>query len=149
VIRRRTARNELRQIAAQERIEDHVRFEGFLLHEELIDAYLDHHVLLSPSVRAANRDNEGGAPVTLIEASATGMPIVSTWHCDIPEVVQHRDTGLLAEEGDVEPLAAHLSVLHEEPDKLTELGAAAHEHVADEHNARKQGKRLDRIYASL
>ncbi|MCS4101407.1 glycosyltransferase involved in cell wall biosynthesis [Salinibacter ruber] len=77
-------------------------------------AYLEHHVLLTPSVEASDGNNEGGAPVTLIEAAATGMPIVSSWHCDIPDVLHHKKTGLLAEE-DTEQIAGHLERLWENP----------------------------------
>ncbi len=46
-----------------------------------------HHLFLSPSVTAPDGDSEGGAPVSIIEAAATGMPVVSTTHCDIPQAV--------------------------------------------------------------
>ena len=49
--------------------------------------YARHHLFLSPSGTAADGDSEGGAPVAIIETAATGMPVVSTTHCDIPEVV--------------------------------------------------------------
>lgn len=143
------ARQKLQRIVDDHGIGDHVHFLDFLPHDELIEAYLDHHVLLSPSIEAANGDNEGGAPVTLIEASATGMPIVSTWHCDIPEVVQHEETGLLAEEEDTETLTRHLHTLWKDPDQLRTMGVAAHKHIEGEYAAKKQGKRLDSIYKAV
>lgn len=142
----REVREKLRRVVDEYGVAEHVRFLDFLPHDELIDAYLDHHLFLSPSIEAANGDNEGGAPVTLIEASATGMPIVSTWHCDIPEVVQHEETGLLAEEGDTETLARHLHTLWKHPDQLRTMGTAARQHIEAEYDAKKQGRRLDSIY---
>jgi len=44
-------------------------------------------------------DCEGGAPVSLIEASASGIPVVSTVPCDIPQEVKDGLTGRLLPEG--------------------------------------------------
>ena len=35
-------------------------------------------------------DCEGGAPIVLLDAQATGLPIISTKHCDIPDEVSHK-----------------------------------------------------------
>jgi colanic acid/amylovoran biosynthesis glycosyltransferase len=64
-------------------------------------------VLCNPSVTAANGDTEGLGMV-FAEAQATGLPVVSTLHGGIPEVVRDGETGLLARERSVEDLAAHL-----------------------------------------
>jgi colanic acid/amylovoran biosynthesis glycosyltransferase len=130
-------------------LQDRVRLPGLIPHEELMAAYYDHHVFLSPSVHAASGDNEGGAPVSLIEASATGTPVVSSTHCDIPEVVLHEETGLLAAERDVETLADQLLRLYHHPDLMERLGRAAHEHVREAYDAEKQGRALKEIYANV
>jgi glycosyltransferase involved in cell wall biosynthesis len=64
-------------------------------------------VLCNPSVTAANGDTEGLGMV-FAEAQATGLPVVSTQHGGIPEVVHDGETGLLARERSVEELASHL-----------------------------------------
>ncbi|MCS4034708.1 colanic acid/amylovoran biosynthesis glycosyltransferase [Salinibacter ruber] len=143
------AREQLKEIVRSEGIESDVVFRSFLPHDELIDAFHEHHVLLSPSIEASDGDNEGGAPVTLIEAAATGMPIVSTRHCDIPEVVKHSRTGLLAEEGNVDELSRHLYDLYESSGRLESMGKKAREHVCKQHDAKKQGRRLDKIYEQI
>ena len=63
-----------------------------------------HHVLLAPSLTAPSGDTEGGLPVTLLEMAALGVAVVTTRHADIPELVQHQVTGLLADEGSVDGL---------------------------------------------
>jgi colanic acid/amylovoran biosynthesis glycosyltransferase len=145
----RDFRTALRKRAAGHGIEDAVHLRGFLPYADLIQAYLDHHVFLSPSVEAENGDNEGGAPVTLIEASATGMPIVSTFHCDIPEVVVDGKTGLLAKERDVSTLAVHLETLSRNPDRIHELGSAGRKRIEEEYSAEVQGQNLDNIYSYI
>lgn len=62
-------------------------------------------VFLHPSMHAPSGDCEGGAPVVLLDAQASGMPVIATRHCDIPSEVAHGESGLLAEEGDVEALS--------------------------------------------
>ncbi|WP_103027261.1 glycosyltransferase [Salinibacter altiplanensis] len=145
----RKAREVLREIVRRHGIEEYTELRGFLAHEEIIKEYCRHDVFLSPSVEASDGDNEGGAPVTLIEASATGSPVISTWHCDIPEVVRHEKTGLLAEEGDTEKLASHLLEVYQNPDWAEALGEAARDHIEAEYNAKTQGERLDTIYKSI
>jgi colanic acid/amylovoran biosynthesis glycosyltransferase len=64
-------------------------------------------VLCNPSVTAASGDTEGLGMV-FAEAQATGLPVVSTRHGGIPEVVRDGETGLLARERSVEELTKHL-----------------------------------------
>lgn len=143
------ARKKIRALVDEQNVTDRVTVKEFLPHDQLVEMYTRHHVFLSPSVHASDGDNEGGAPVSIIEASATGMPIVGTWHCDIPEVVQHDKTGLLAREGDVEELAAHLDTLYRDRSLLKEMGQAGRDHVEREYDARTQGKRLDELYKEI
>jgi colanic acid/amylovoran biosynthesis glycosyltransferase len=145
----RSFRASLAEQVARHGIEDAVHFRGFLPHDQLIQAYLDHHVLLSPSVEAEDGDTEGGAPITLIEASATGMPVVSSMHCDIPEVVIDGETGLLVEERDIQGLAASLMSLYTDRRRLRSMGCIAREHIKKEYDAEQQGMRMDQLYNSL
>jgi colanic acid/amylovoran biosynthesis glycosyltransferase len=64
-------------------------------------------VLCNPSVTAATGDTEGLGMV-FAEAQATGLPVVSTLHGGIPEVVRDGETGLLAREQSVDELTNHL-----------------------------------------
>lgn len=108
-----------------------------------------HHVFLSPSRTAADGDTEGGAPVSIIEMAASGMPVISTTHCDIPEVLAPiRDT-LLAPEGDVDGLTECLRRLIEQPECWPAMLSALRAHVESEFDARAQGRRLAERYASL
>ncbi len=69
----------------------------------------DYDLFFQPSVFSPNGDCEGGAPIALLDAQATGMPVVATRHCDIPFEVEHGQTGLLGAENDASELAAHLT----------------------------------------
>jgi colanic acid/amylovoran biosynthesis glycosyltransferase len=125
------------------------RLLGYQPHEVLFREAYKHHVFVSPSVTASDGDTEGGAPVTIIEMAASGMPIVSTKHCDIPEIVHQGTTGFLAEERNVEQLSDHLWHLVKNPDQWASMLAAGRSHVAREYDAKTQGSRLAALYRSL
>jgi len=99
----------------------HARFLGPRPLEEVADAMRTAHVLVAPSVTAPNGDQEG-IPTVLKEAMATGMPVVSTLHSGIPELVEHGVTGFLAPEHDAERLAEYLAVLLDQPTRWLEMG---------------------------
>lgn len=125
------------------------RLLGYRSHSVLLEEAYSHHVFLSPSITASDGDTEGGAPVTLIEMCATGMPVVSTRHCDIPEVVGDGITGLLAEERDIGELADRMRWLISNPDKWFSMAEAGRKHLESNYDARTQGARLGRLYREL
>ena len=122
---------------------------GFLPHAQFLGVAREHHIFLSPSITAEDGDTEGGAPVSLIEMSAAGLLVVSTKHCDIPEVVTHRKTGLLAKERDVPGLVENVTWLVENSNRWSEMCRAARRHVEEKFDARRQGRRLANIYEAL
>ncbi len=125
------------------------RLLGYQPYHVIFEEAYKHHIFLSPSVTAEDGDTEGGAPVTIIEMAATGMPIVSTTHCDIPQVIQHGVTGWLAKERDVNGLVLLLRQLIEMPEKWYEMLVAARKHVENQFDAKAQGEKLGEIYRNL
>jgi colanic acid/amylovoran biosynthesis glycosyltransferase len=125
------------------------RLLGYQPYRVVVEEALRHHVFISPSVTASDGDTEGGAPVSLIEMSASGMMIVSTTHCDIPGVILHGQTGWLAPERDVDALVAHLEWIIEHPERWADMQRAGRAHVEAEFDARRQGERLAAIYHEL
>lgn len=128
---------------------DKIDMMGYQPHRVMLEEAYKHHVFLSPSVTARDGDGEGGAPVTLIEMAATGMPIVSTRHGDIPSVVLHDESGYLATERDVDALVEYLRRLARHPETWEEMGEAGRRHIEAEYNAPVQGKRLGAIYQDI
>lgn len=122
------------------------RFLGYLPFPELLQEAYRNHVFLAPSLTASDGDSEGGAPVTLIEMAATGMPVVSTRHADIPEVIIDRAGGLLANEDDVAGLFENLFWLVSNPEKWEPMAEFARRHVELEFDAKRQGERLSERY---
>lgn len=126
-----------------------VRLLGFQPHTVLVDEAYRHHLFLAPSVTATDGATEGGAPVTIIEMAASGMLVVSTRHCDIPEVIRDGETGFLAAERDVGGLTDGLLRLVDRSRSWPDILAAGRARVESEFNARIQGQRLAAIYASV
>jgi colanic acid/amylovoran biosynthesis glycosyltransferase len=125
-----------------------VHFAGWQDGAALRRRYDDSDVLLAPSVTDAAGDKEG-IPVTLMEAMASGLPVVSSRHSGIPELVAHGVSGLLAPERDVEALASALSTLAESPALARRLAIHARETVVAEFDRRTLEGRLEKMYRAL
>ena len=54
---------------------------------------------------SAEGDREG-IPNSLLEAMSYGLPVVSSLHSGIPEVIKHRENGLLVESHDIDSLTS-------------------------------------------
>lgn len=127
----------------------HLRLLGYQPHERLITEAYGHHLFISPSVKAADGDTEGGAPLSILEMAATGMPVVSTTHCDIPEVVLDGVNAELAPERDVDALIECVLTLvgvHGEWPVRLERGRR---HVEQRFDAARQGRLLSARYERL
>jgi colanic acid/amylovoran biosynthesis glycosyltransferase len=123
------------------------RLLGFCAYEKFLKEAYDHHVFLSPSVTATDGDTEGGAPVGIIQMAASGMPIVSTRHCDIPNALP--TSAELAEERDGPGLVHRLRWLVENAGNWEPELAEARRHVELKFDAHIQGQRLAEIYAEV
>lgn len=139
-------KNKIQKFIKNYQLTDKVRLLGFQPYDVLFKEAYNHHIFLSPSVTASDGDTEGGAPVTLIDMIATGMPIISTQHCDIPNVIDHKKTGLLAKERDPEGLKTHLLWLINHSEKWEEMVTAGRDKMEQDFNANVQGNKLANIY---
>lgn len=123
---------DMQALVAKLSVEAKVRFVPFIDYALLYDFLREHHVFIHPSCYSTDRDCEGGAPIVMLDAQATGMPVIATTHCDIPAEVVDGLTGLLTEEKDVAALAGSIQVFYEmEQDRYREFAVAAREHVVD------------------
>lgn len=105
-----------------------VEFLGAQPHEVVVRELQSARAFVQHSVVATDGDMEG-MPVSVIEAGASGLPVVSTRHSGIAEVVLDGKTGLLVDEGDVDAMAARICELVEKPALAGALGRAARRRV--------------------
>lgn len=137
------------QTMARYGLQARMRMLGFQPYNILMKEAYSHHIFLSPSVTASDGDTEGGAPVTIIEMAASGMPIVSTRHCDIPNVILDRVTGMLADEHDIEGILTCLRWLVQNHKKWKTMLETGRRYIEENFDASKQGSNLLQIYNKL
>ncbi len=83
------------------------------------------------SLQAMNGDCEG-TPNTVLEAGASGLPVVSTRHAGIPDVVIEGQTGFLVDERDITGMGHHWSRLMADPALAGQMGLAGRRHISAE-----------------
>ena len=123
----------MRDFIAREGMEDCVSMPGFKPQEEIRRALSEADIFLLPSKTAADGDMEG-IPVALMEAMAVGLPVVSTFHSGIPELIENNISGWLVEEDDPEALAETLLKLSQGEVDVAPVVAAARHKVETEFN---------------
>ncbi|MEO1394474.1 MAG: glycosyltransferase [Cyanobacteria bacterium J06634_5] len=106
------------------------------------------HCLLAPSVTAQD-GNQEGIPVVLMEAMAMGIPVVSTYHSGIPELVEDGASGFLVPERDEQALAEKLAHMVAHPDGWADMGTAGRRKIEQQHNITQLNNRLVEIYEQL
>lgn len=141
-------RPELEALASELGIADRVTFHGWQDQASVAELLAASDVLLAPSVTEANGDEEG-IPMTLMEAMASGLPVLSTRHAGIPELVEDDVSGFLAPERDHEALAAVLMQLSAEPGRMSGMGRAGRARIEAEYDLSKLNNRLVGLYETL
>jgi colanic acid/amylovoran biosynthesis glycosyltransferase len=139
---------ELKALVDELEIGEHVYLLGSTTLDDVHQRILESHLFLLPSVTDSQGDQEG-IPVSLMEAMATGMPILSTYHTGIPELVQDGISGYLVEEGDVLALADKLEYLILHPGVWAEMGSNGHAFVKEFHDVQKLNQQLIEVYQSM
>lgn len=141
-------RASLELLAGELGISDRVRFLGNQNQDKLPSHLAACQVLITPSVTAPSGDQEG-IPNVIKEAMASGLPVVSTWHAGIPELIEHGKTGFLAPEHDPGALAAAVRTLNEQPAIWGPMAAAARQRIVADYDIEKQNDRLVEIYREV
>ncbi len=124
-----------------------VTLTGALRHPEVVDLLASARAFVLPCVVAPDGDRDG-IPNVILEAMASGLPVVSTPVSGIPEVVRDGETGFLVPEHDPPAVADALARLLADPDLARRLGAAGRDFVREEFDLdRNVDRLLDRFAA--
>jgi colanic acid/amylovoran biosynthesis glycosyltransferase len=121
---------------------------GAVSHEDVYDLLRKANIYTQHCKTASDGDQEGQG-VSFVEASASGLPIVSTRHNGLPDVVLHGETGILVEEGDSKGMGEQIAYLARRPSKWNELGAAGREHVKNNFNLKDQAEKMIHKYKKI
>jgi len=122
-----------------------VHFVGFLSQPKLQQLYASSHLFLHPSEISPNQDQEG-VPNSVLEAMATGLPVVATRHGGIPEAVDHGHTGFLVPEEDHVGLANAMHLITSSPAVFRQMGERAHAAIAERFGQDAQIDQLESFY---
>lgn len=100
-----------------------VVFSGILTPEQIVVEMSNSFCFIQHSKTASNGDKEG-MPVALLEAMTAGLPIISTYHAGIPDVVADSVNGYLSEEGDVDSMSDNIILLFKNRLLVKKIGTA-------------------------
>ncbi len=142
-------RPEIEKFISENSMEKYITLMGNLPLSSLADHMRDADIMLQPSVTAENGDSEGGAPTVLLEAQATGLPVVSTFHADIPEVVLDGRSGFLCPERDPMALTEKIIYLIEHPEVREAMGKEGRRHVEANYNIYVEVNKLEQVYSEV
>ena len=125
-----------------------VELQGIRSHSEVAAVMQRARAFVQHSVTANDGDSEG-APNAVLEAGASGLPVVSTRHAGIKEAVIEMKTGLLVDEGDTSGMAQHMIRLAKDSALAASLGKAAREWISAEYSMDKSIGNLWSIIESV
>jgi glycosyltransferase involved in cell wall biosynthesis len=117
-----------KKLVKQLHIERAVTFTGILSPVEVSDEMSRARAFVQHSVTSRKGEKEG-APVAIMEAGASGLPVVSTRHAGIIDIVVEQETGFLVEEDDIQGMAYYMEELLTDRSKASAMGYAAHQRV--------------------
>ncbi|MCA9406994.1 MAG: glycosyltransferase, partial [Candidatus Omnitrophica bacterium] len=124
---------ELKKLVDTLELQSHVKFLGSVTSEIVLKLCQNTDLFLLPSVVAKDGDSEG-IPVVLMEAMAMNLPIVSSIHTGIPELVKDGISGYLVPEKDVQGLADRILQLIQNKDLRKTMGQEGRKVVQKEFN---------------
>lgn len=119
----------------------HVTLHGALPHERVIDEMKSSTMFALPCVTGSDGDRDG-IPNAILEAMAMQLPVISTSHSGIPEVITHGSNGLLVPPADAESLAKAMARLLDDPQLGREMGQRGRQTVNEDFDAMRNASRL-------
>lgn len=122
-----------------------VSFLGVLNSDEVKEKLSEADIFVQPSITADNGDQEG-LPISIMEAMAIGLPVVSTYHSGIPEIVRNGVDGYLFEEKDVD---GYYQAIRSTIDNYCMFNESRMDYVLNTIDIRKNGKSLSDLYHKI
>lgn len=124
--------------------ESNITFVGAKNHAE-IPSFIDQaHIFLHPSATSPSGMKEG-IPNAPKEAMCAGLPVVSTLHSGIPELVENGISGFLVPEHDINGLTEKLTFLIEHPECWAAMGAAGNKKIMEEYELHSGSYQLEAL----
>ena len=141
-------RPKLEVFIAEQGIGEHVRLWGAQPRNKVAEYLQEAHLLIAPSLTSPSGDQEG-IPTTVKEGMAVGMPVLSTLHSGIPELVEDGVSGFLVPENNAEALSKRLNYLLKHPELWPDMGRSGRKKIESEFDNEKLNDKLVSIYERL
>ncbi|MFH1279792.1 MAG: glycosyltransferase [Candidatus Eisenbacteria bacterium] len=141
-------RTELQDLVTELGVEDNVEFLGVVSPERVSQEMRSASVFCFPSVTERDGHREGQG-VALLEANATGLPLIGSRSGGIPDVIRDGENGFLVEERDIAGLADRMIRLLRDRELRDRIGAAGRRTVLERFDVRKLAARLEEIYDAV
>ncbi len=138
----------IQDIIRSRKLQNKVKMHGYQPYESFIKLAYECDIFLQASKTTPSNDKEG-TPMSLVDAMATGMPVVSTWHSDIPEIVKDGETGFLAKEGSVGEFELAIRKMINRIDEISIFSQKSRQWIEKNFNVEKQSEHLSHIYNNL
>ena len=122
--------NTCKNLVAYFGLQKQVDLPGVIDKSAYLDALKRARAFVQHSVTALSGDAEG-TPVAVMEASAAGVPVISTRHTGIQDVILHGETGFLVDEHDVQGMAQYMAQLLADAELAHELGRKGKVRIRD------------------
>jgi glycosyltransferase involved in cell wall biosynthesis len=140
-------RPQLTALVEEMGITDKVTFIGAVSSDIVLKEMRDADVFVLHSVTGHDGDREG-VPVSIMEACATGLPVIATRHAGIPELIIEGVNGFLVDERDWQGFAGAMQKLAVSRELREKMGFAGHEIVTDNFNLINEAQKLKAIFSS-
>jgi glycosyltransferase involved in cell wall biosynthesis len=140
--------SDLQELTSQKGVEDQVTFHGQVNNEKVFKELYNHDILLVPSVQAEDGDREG-IPQTTVEGMATGIPVITSDHSGLPELIKDHESGLQVPQRDSEALCNAIQTYLDNPSLVAEVSIGGGERVEQEHDINKQVRKAEKWYQQL
>lgn len=125
-----------------------IKLLGWGTHDDVAELLKTADIFVLPSLTDSSGNMEG-IPNALKEAMAVGIPVVSTYHAGIAELVENGKTGFLVRCGDSRELAQKIEYLLDNPQERARMGVLARKKVEDEYETNTLNDRLIAIFYEL
>jgi colanic acid/amylovoran biosynthesis glycosyltransferase len=125
-----------------------IKLLGYMRQEKIFKLMSRADIFLAPSVTSKSGDQEG-IPVVLMEAMAHGLPIISTYHSGIPELIINGCTGFLVKEGDINEIAEKIEFLICNPKIARKISLEGRKNIEKEYAINRLNDNLIAIYQNI
>ena len=121
---------------------ENVNFTGELNEEQMVQAYLNSHVFICPSIIE-------NSPNSLGEAQILGVPCIAAYVGGVPDMIIHGETGIMYRFEEVEMLANYIRILFTESDLAKKISSSGIIAAETRHNRLINKETMRAIYSNL